>query len=107
VHPQRHQLLLLYFPPVRYQCHVHTDIKSLKYGKLVVKDFFAINQSGATGSIALTHGTVAGNIVTLSVPQAQLKTPTYQEQDQIVMLAMEIMGLPTSAGNNEFRLTLT
>lgn len=71
------------------------------------KDFFAINQSGATGAIAITHGTVAGNIVTVSVPQAQLKTPTYQEQDQIVMLAMEIMGLPTNAGNDEFKLTLT
>jgi hypothetical protein len=45
VHPQRHELLVLYFPPVRYQCHVHTDIKSLKDGKLVVEDFFAINHN--------------------------------------------------------------
>lgn len=71
------------------------------------KDFFAINQSGAVDAIALTHGLTAGNIVTVSVPQAQLKNPTYQEQDQIVMLAMEIMGLPTNAGNDEFVLTLT
>lgn len=71
-----------------------------------VKDFFAINQSGATGLISLTHGTVAGNICKIDVPQAQLKSPTYQEQDMIVMLAMEIMGLPSSAGNDEFKLTV-
>jgi hypothetical protein len=48
VHPQRHQLLVLYFPPIRYQRHIHTDIKSLKDGKLVVQDFFAINHNFLT-----------------------------------------------------------
>lgn len=71
------------------------------------KDFFEIDRLGTLGGIELTHGTIAGNIVTVSVPQAQLKSPSYQEQDQIVMLSMEIMGLPTGTGNDEFSLTLT
>lgn len=68
------------------------------------KDFFEISNQGTLGAVTVTHGIIAGNTVTLSMPTVQLKSPTYQDSDGIVMLSMETMILPTQAGNDEFEL---
>lgn len=58
-------------------------------------------------AIVLTHGTAAGNIVTLNVPKAQMQRPAGLEQNQnIVEWPLRLVPIP-SAGNDEFTLTLT
>lgn len=66
-----------------------------------VKDFIALCRSGATGALALTHGTTAGNKGILSAGQVQLTNPRTSEGDNIIILTMNMNILPTAAGNNE------
>ncbi len=69
--------------------------------KQSVKDFIAICRAETQGAVTLTHGTVAGNTVTLAGSQVQLLNPKMSEGDNIVMLTMDTIYIPTSAGNNE------
>lgn len=66
------------------------------------KDYIAICRSGATGALAMTHGTTAGNKAILSAGQVQLTNPRTSEGDNLVMLTMDLNFIPTSAGNDEF-----
>lgn len=70
------------------------------------KNFFDISEQGSLGSLTITQGTVAGNKVKITVPQTQIKSPTYQESDMIVMLSMDLLGLPTDAGNDELTIEI-
>lgn len=75
---------------------------SIECPKPSVKDFYALCRSGVKGALAMTHGTVAGNKVMLSAGQVQLTNPRTSEGDNMVMLAMDLIFVPTSAGNDEF-----
>ncbi len=66
-----------------------------------VKDFFAICRAETTGALALTHGTTAGNKGILAASTVQLTNPRTSEGDNMVMLAMDMIFLPSSAGNDE------
>ncbi len=84
-----------------------TDRKStgqltLELPKLAVKDFIAICRSGATGALALVHGTTAGNKVLIDAPAVQLTNPRYAEGDNIVELSMDMNLRYSAAGNDEF-----
>lgn len=69
--------------------------------KTDVKDFFAICRAGTTGALAMTHGTVVGNKAILAASKVQLKNPRTSEGDNMVMLAMDMIFLPSDAGNDE------
>lgn len=66
-----------------------------------VKDFFAICAAGTTGALAMTHGTTAGYKGILAASNVQLTNPRYSEADNMVMLGMDMIFLPTDAGNDE------
>jgi len=70
------------------------------------KDYFAQVINQATGTIAWQHGQTAGNIVTLSMGQCNIDSPTYSDSDGIQMLNIPYMAQATSA-NNEMSLVLT
>jgi hypothetical protein len=70
------------------------------------KDYFAQVISQATGTIAWQHGQTAGNIVTLSMGQCNIDSPTYADSDGIQMLNVPYMAQATAA-NNEMSLVLT
>jgi hypothetical protein len=70
--------------------------------KTDVKDFFAICRAGTTGALAMTHGTVTGNKAILAASNVQLTNPRTSEGDNMVMLAMDMIFLPSDAGNDEF-----
>ena len=55
---------------------------------LATHDFFSDANSSAVGDITLTHGTVAGNIVTIDIPNANLYAPSYEDSDGIMMLSV-------------------
>lgn len=69
--------------------------------KTDAKDFFAICRAGTTGALAMTHGTVVGNKGILAASTVQLTNPRTSEGDNMVMLGMDMIFLPSSAGNDE------
>lgn len=71
------------------------------------KDFFEIAKEGTLGAVTVTHGLTAGNRVRLTMPNVQLKSPTYQDSDGIVMLSMEMMILPSQVGNDELEILVS
>lgn len=69
------------------------------------KDYFtAALTDGTLGDLSFVHGTTAGNIVCLSSTQVDIGDPTYQDQDGIHMMSLPYTAIPSTAGNDEFRL---
>ncbi|MNR59506.1 hypothetical protein D3C85_1807750 [compost metagenome] len=54
--------------------------------------------------VSITHGTVAGNIVEIKAPSAQLTNPAYSEQDNVAMLELDMNVNPGVAGNDELEI---
>ena len=71
-----------------------------------VHDFFGTANRTLQGEIALTHGTAAGNIVGLSMPNCFLLNPTYADSQGVQMLSIPFDPTPV-AGNDELTITLT
>jgi hypothetical protein len=71
------------------------------------KNFFSIAEARTTGALQVVHGTAAGNILTVNVPQAEIGSPEYGDSDGVLMLNVPFVALPTSAGNDEFSLVFT
>lgn len=71
------------------------------------KDFFAIANNDTTGTLTLLHGSTAGNRVTLLAPKVDITNPSYADQDGIQMLNIPYVAIPTTAGNDEVKLTFT
>lgn len=71
------------------------------------KDYFTAVTSVTLGSLALTHGTTAGNKVEIAASSTvQVTSPTYQESDGIAMLQMNLNFIPTGSGNNELSIVV-
>lgn len=71
---------------------------------VAVKDFIGICRVGTTGAIVLTHGTVAGNIVSFNAAQVQLTNPRYSEDSNMAMLSMDMNLRHTDSGDDEWSL---
>lgn len=89
-----------------------TDRKSagsvmLEMPTLATKNYFAEAVARTQDDITFQFGATAGNILTVTVGQAQLGAPEYGDSDGVLMLTVPYMALPTSAGNNEFSLVFT
>ena len=69
------------------------------------KDYFAAALTdGTLGELSFIHGTTAGNLVLLQSLQVDITDPSYSDQDGIHMLSIPYTAIPSSAGNDEFRL---
>jgi hypothetical protein len=72
------------------------------------KDYFtAALTDGTTGNLTFQHGTTAGNIVTMTVPYADITQPAYGESDGITMLNIPYVAIPSTSGNDEVSIVLT
>jgi hypothetical protein len=71
---------------------------------VAAKDWWTAARSAATGALTVTHGTVAGNKVTIAAPQAQITQPNYSDKDGIAMIQASLVLVP-SAGNDELTFT--
>lgn len=77
---------------------------------IAVLDLFtpAVGAAGGgpitTGTLALTHGTVAGNIINITAPKVQIVEPTYAEESGIAMLELGVRLLP-DVGDDEIKIT--
>jgi len=72
---------------------------------IAAKDWWTAAKSGTTGTLAITHGTAAGNKVQLAAPSIVLAAPTYQDQDSIAMLKANYVPVPIT-GNDELALVV-
>jgi len=74
---------------------------------IAAKDYFSAANNVTLGSLALTHGTTAGNKVDIiGTNSVQVASPTYQESDGIVMLQMNLNFIPVGSGNNELSIVV-
>jgi hypothetical protein len=72
---------------------------------LSAKDYFAKVRPGTTMELALTHGTIAGNIVEINAPAVQITGNIAMSEEQgKVMMTMPVTFLPV-AGNDEVTFT--
>lgn len=69
------------------------------------KNYFASALAdGTLGDLSFIHGPTGGNIVSLYSTRVDIGDPTYADQDGIHMLSMPATLIPSTAGNDEFRL---
>lgn len=73
---------------------------------LSTKNFFTTAKANTTGAFQLVHGTTAGNIVQFDASTVQLLSPKYGESDGIRTLQMDMSFIPSSAGDDEFKITV-
>ena len=74
---------------------------------ITAKDFFAASIATTLGNMQIVHGTTAGSIIDISATgTVDLTNPSYAEADGIVQLSIPYVLVPTSAGNDEFTLTV-
>lgn len=74
---------------------------------IAAKDFFTIALNATLGALAIQHGQTAGGIITLSSSVVQLSKPAMSESDNIAMLDMDMVFVPSSAGNDEIAIVCT
>lgn len=69
------------------------------------KDYFtSALTDGTLGELSFIHGNTAGNIVALQSTRLDIGDPSYSDQDGIHMLSLPATFVPSTAGNDEFRL---
>lgn len=73
---------------------------------VAAKDWWTASQNATLSTLAITHGTVAGNKVAFTAPAVQISKPTYSEKDMVQMLQMGLILVP-STSNDELVITLT
>jgi hypothetical protein len=73
---------------------------------IATKDFFTISQQATLGAVSLVHGTTGGNKVQIDLPSINLQNPTYQDSQGVQMLQSNYNALPSSSGNDEFKITV-
>jgi hypothetical protein len=68
------------------------------------KDWWTAARNAATGPLAITHGTAAGNKVQIAAPNTQITQPNYSDKDGIAMIQANLVLVP-GTGNDELTLT--
>ena len=73
---------------------------------VATKDIWSQVLAATASAISVTHGTVAGNRVQVISNVAQVTSPSFTDQDNVVMVSGDLRLVPTAA-NNEFSLVIT
>lgn len=88
-----------------------TDRKSagqvtFEANSIATKDWFTTALSGGLGALSLIHGTTTGNKVALASNSVDLLQPTYTDNGGVQMIQCGYVLTPTTAGNDEFTITI-
>ncbi|KQV78473.1 hypothetical protein ASD15_21920 [Massilia sp. Root351] len=78
---------------------------AMEMESVATKDWYATIKDGVLGPLLVVHGKVAGNIVELAAPKAQVLEPSFSDSDGIVMLTCKL-DLQPAQGNDELTLTV-
>lgn len=73
---------------------------------IATKDFFASALSSTLGTLAITHGTTAGNKFKIDSTRIDIANPTYTDNNGVQMLSIPFVAVPSSAGNDEISFTV-
>lgn len=73
---------------------------------VATKDWWTPIKAGTTGAWTVTHGTVAGNKVTIAAPNVQLLEPSISSENGAAMLTVGANLEPSNAGNDELSITV-
>ncbi len=79
---------------------------SLELPKIADLNWPEMVRSAATQPLSITHGTQAGNIVTISALGAQLSEPSYSEAENVAMLGLNL-SLQPGQGNDEIQIVVS
>jgi hypothetical protein len=73
---------------------------------MATKDYFTSAITSTSGNCTVTHGTVAGNKVKLTIPRANITTINYAEQNRVTQYSIPFAALPSNngTGDDEFSL---
>lgn len=72
---------------------------------LATLDIFANSIATATGALSITHGTAAGNKVTIASSKVDVGQPSYDDDKGVAMIKCPVAFIPSS-GNDEFSITV-
>jgi hypothetical protein len=72
---------------------------SMEAVHVAAHDWFGDCRAATPGPLALTHGTVAGNIFSLSAPAVVLKAPKYSDSNGTAMIGMTMDVTPIDGGD--------
>jgi len=70
------------------------------------KNWHTIVRNETLGALAITHGQAAGNKVVIAAPNVQLTRPQTSQEEEIAMGSMNMILQPSSAGNDEWSITV-
>lgn len=74
---------------------------------ITAKNFYTDALSSTLGNLSLVHGSTAGSIVEFGATgTVDITNPSFTEMDGIVMMSVPYVLVPTTAGNDEFTLTI-
>jgi hypothetical protein len=73
---------------------------------IATKDWFTTALANNLGALSITHGTTAGNKVVLNSTTVDLLQPNYADNNGVQMIQCGYVMTPTTAGNDEFTLTI-
>jgi hypothetical protein len=79
---------------------------SIEAPDLSVKDFFSDAKNSVTGALAIQHGQVPGLICKIDCPKVQVTSPKYGDNEGTASLDMDLILIPSAAGNDEIKFTL-
>lgn len=73
---------------------------------IATKDWFTTAIGNNLGALSITHGTAAGNKVIVASSNVDLLQPTYTDNNGVQMIQVGYVMTPSTAGNDEFTLTV-
>lgn len=75
-------------------------------GTLAEFDPYAWARSRTRVAVQMIHGTQAGHIVQLDLPTVEIGRPSYGNSQGIINYTLPLLPVPSSAGDDEFQLTI-
>jgi hypothetical protein len=78
---------------------------SVEAPNLDVHNFFLDAKNDVTGGLSIQHGQVAGFICKIDCPKVQIASPKYGDNDGTTSIDMDLVLIPTAAGNDEIKLS--
>lgn len=81
-----------------------TGSMTVKWPALATKDLLTQIRGGVTEPLVWTLGKVAGQIITVSAPQVQIKMSGEQNLNGELGIALDLIFRPTGAGNDEIEI---
>lgn len=92
---------------VKYRNREWSANAVIRLPAIASKDYLAHLRNSVQVPLALTHGTVAGNIVSVAAARAEVGLIATSEEEGDLMATIPLRLIPSTAGNDEITITTT